>query len=216
MSSDATHGNGRGGQPRGPLDAGADCFAVLGVPRAWHLDSALLAERHLNLTRELHPDRFAQASPRERRLSLERTTAVNDAYRTLRDPLRRAEYILSQAGIGHRDEDLARGRESGGADPEFLEEIMRIRERMLEAGLDGGRGRDTAEGRAIRAEAEARIRELDRRMDELFTAWEAGPKASGARVALLGVDRCLARRRYYANIVSEIEGDEIPAGHGSL
>lgn len=216
MSSDATHGNGKGGQPRGPLAPGQDCFAVLGMPRVWHLDPALLAERHLSLTRELHPDRFAQASPRERRLSLERTTAVNDAFRTLRDPVRRAEYILRQAGIGHRDEDLARGRESAGADPGFLEEIMRIRERMLEAGLDGGRGRDTAEGRAIRGEAEARIGELDRRMDDLFTAWESDPGAAGARVALLEVDRCLARRRYYVNIVREIEGEGIPAGHGSL
>jgi len=197
-------------------EAGQDFFAVLGVPRAWHLSLDLLAARHLALSRELHPDRFAQASPRERILSLERTTAVNDAYRTLRDPIRRAEYILRQHGIGHSDQDIARGHETAGADPEFLEEIMEIRERMLELGLAGGQGRETAEGLAIRAEAERRIGALDQAIDSEFTRWEANPEGAEARVALLQVDRALAQRRYFVNIVREIDGEEAVAGHGKL
>lgn len=199
-----------GAPPRG------DHFAVLGVERAWHLDRARLAERHLALTRELHPDRFAQASPRERLLSLERTTALNDAFRTLNDPIRRAEYILRQAGIGHRDHDLARGHETAGTDPEFLEEIMHVRERMLELDVAGGRGREHPEAVAIRAAAAAKIQDFDRRMDERFTAWERDPDGPGSRAVLLEIDRCLGRRRYYVNIVREIDGEEIPAGHGAL
>ncbi len=196
--------------------ARADHFAVLGVPRRWHLDAALLAERHLALTRELHPDRFAQASPRERLMSLERTTAINDAYRTLRDPIRRAEYILSLAGIGHGDHSLAQGHESAPTDPEFLEEIMHVRERMMELDLGGGHGRESPEAVAIRAGAEAKIAAIDQRIADQFAVWEQDPGAAGSQAILLDIDRCLAQRRYYINIVREIEGEEIPAGHGTL
>jgi molecular chaperone HscB len=197
-------------------DAGQDAFQVLGVPQSWHLDAELLAARHLALSRELHPDRFAQASPRERILSLERTTAVNDAYRTLRDPIRRAEYLLRQHGIGHSDQDIARGRESGGTDPAFLAEIMEIREQMLELGLAGGRGKEAPEARAIRADAAARIAALDQEIDRQFTVWEGDPSGPGARAALLAVDRALGQRRYFVNIVREIDGEEAVAGHGRL
>jgi molecular chaperone HscB len=196
--------------------AGQDYFEVLGVPHVWHLDTEFLAARHLALSRELHPDRFAQASPRERIMSLERTTAVNDAYRTLRDPIRRAEYLLRQHRIGHLDQDLARGHEHGGTDPDFLAEIMQIREQMLDQGLAGGQGREAPAGRAIRADAVARIAGLDAEIDRQFTVWEADPAGPGARAALLAVDRCLARRRYFVNIVREIDGEEAVAGHGKL
>ncbi len=204
----APHPGARAGEP--------DHFAVLGIERAWHLDAALLAERHLALSRELHPDRFAQASPRERLLSLERTTALNNAYRTLRDPILRAEYILRQEGIGKSGPDPAGDSGPGEVDAAFLEEIMHVRERMLELGLGGGRGRQQAAGIAIRAEAEAKISEIDRRIDDQFSAWEQQPAAARSRTFLLEIDRCLARRRYYANIVREIDGEDVPSGHGAL
>jgi len=221
MQSETRSASGNAATPGGATTPGGtpaprDHFAVLGIERAWHLDRTRLTERHLALTRELHPDRFAQASPRERLLSLERTTALNDAFRTLSDPIRRAEYILRQAGIGHGDHDLARGHETAGTDSEFLEEIMHVRERMLELDVAGGRGRERPEAVAIRAAAAAKIEDLDRRMDEGFTAWERDPDGPGSRAVLLEIDRCLGRRRYYVNIVREIDGEEIPAGHGAL
>jgi len=196
--------------------AASDYFAVLGVERSWHLDPARLAARHLALSRELHPDRFAQASPRERLMSLERTTALNDAYRTLRDPIRRAEYILHQAGIGHSDHALARGHETNGVELEFLEKIMHFRERMLELGIAGGRGGEHPEALTMRAAAAAAIADLDRQIDAGFTVWEHDPDGPGSRPALLGVERCLAERRYYVNILREIDGEDVPAGHGTL
>lgn len=199
-----------------PVDAGigSDHFAVLGLRRAFHIDPVLLSERHLALSRELHPDRFAQRSPRERLLSLQRTTAINDAYRTLRDPIRRAEYILRLAGLSAEDHDRSRDFGAIGSDPEFLEEIMRIRERMMDAGLDGGRGHASPEGQAIRGEAEAKIHEIDRTIDRRFTEWETDPDGEPALEALHAIQRCLARRRYYANIVAEIEGGGASASYG--
>ena len=74
-----------------------DKFAVLGLPRTFELDQGQVDERFRTLSRKLHPDRFARASAKERRFSLEQTTLLNDAYRTLQNPARRAEHLA--AGI---------------------------------------------------------------------------------------------------------------------
>ena len=76
-----------------------DKFAVLGLPRSFDLDEGQVDERFRALSRKLHPDRFARASAKERRFSLEQTTLLNDAYRTLRDPARRAEHLLELRGV---------------------------------------------------------------------------------------------------------------------
>ncbi len=88
---------------------------------------------------------------------------------------------------------------------------------MLDPGLDGGRGRD-APAQSIRAAAETNIAALDQAIVEHFRTFEslADPEGDEARGVLLQVDGCLARRRYYVNIVQEIDGEEVPAGHGRL
>ena len=93
---------------------------------------------------------------------------------------------------------------------------MHMRERMLELGIAGGRGGDHPEALSLRAAAAAAIEDLDRRIDAEFTAWERDPGGPGSRAALLQVDRCLAERRYYVNILREIDGEDVPAGHGTL
>src|SRR5689334_10487801 len=84
-----------------PLEAGggADFFAVLGLPRRFDLDLAEAERLYKELARRLHPDRFARADARARRASLARSVRVNDAWKTLRDPVRRAEYLLSLSGV---------------------------------------------------------------------------------------------------------------------
>src|SRR5437899_2895742 len=86
-------------QPPTPPQGVLDKFAVLGLPRAYELDERALEETFRALSRKLHPDRFVRATPRERRFSLEQTTLLNDAYRTLRDPVRRAEHLLALRGV---------------------------------------------------------------------------------------------------------------------
>ena len=87
----------------------ADHFETLGLPRRFAVDLPDLERRFREQSREVHPDRFATASPPERRAALERSTALNDAYRTLKDPLRRATYFLELRGCS----DLARWPENG-------------------------------------------------------------------------------------------------------
>ncbi len=82
-------------QPAVPTE---DYFSVLGVPRQFDVDVGALERRYRELTRKLHPDRFARADARARRASLGRSVQLNEAWRALKDPVRRAEYLLKEIG----------------------------------------------------------------------------------------------------------------------
>ena len=82
-----------------PPDDAADLFACWGCPRATRVDLAAAEAAYKDLSRQVHPDRFATADPRARRASLARTVQLNQAWRTIKDPVRRAEYLLTRAGI---------------------------------------------------------------------------------------------------------------------
>src|SRR3989440_12337539 len=120
--------------PRGVLDK----FAVLGFPGAYDLDERALEESFRALSRKLHPDRFVRATPRERRFSLEQTTILNDAYRTLRDPVKRAEHLLELRGVKVAGEERRAAGEPPPVPQEFLEQAMEDREKLLEAKMEGG------------------------------------------------------------------------------
>lgn len=105
-------------QPPGQVDH----FARLGLARAFALDVAELESCYLALQRRLHPDRFASRGARERALSMQQATSLNDAYQTLRSPLRRAEYLLALAGVAASESDA-----------EVLMEALEDREALAEA-----------------------------------------------------------------------------------
>src|SRR5205814_8354998 len=77
----------------------ADFFSFLGLPRKLNLDMADFEQRFRTLSRQFHPDYFYNATPAERRASLERASYLNDAYRTLKSPIARVEYLLSLEGL---------------------------------------------------------------------------------------------------------------------
>src|SRR5262245_1704984 len=76
-----------------------DYFAFLGLPRKVNLDGNDLEQRFRRLSRQFHPDFFYNASPAERRASLERSSYLNDAYRTLKQPMARLSYLLELEGV---------------------------------------------------------------------------------------------------------------------
>ena len=77
----------------------ADFFTLLGVPKRFELDQAALDERFRELQREAHPDRIAAADDAARRASMMLAAQINEAYQTLRSPLKRATYLLELAGV---------------------------------------------------------------------------------------------------------------------
>src|SRR6476619_1770759 len=104
-----------------------DPFATLGAPRRYDLDLTVLEKTHRELSRALHPDRFAQSGASERRAALEKAANVNEAWRALRDPIRRAEALFRLAGasVGETNEPKA--------SPAFLMEMMEDREALADA-----------------------------------------------------------------------------------
>jgi molecular chaperone HscB len=82
-------------QPPVPVDY----FTFFGFPQKLNLDTAALEKEFYALSRRLHPDLFAQANPEERAFSLEQSSMLNDAYRTLKDPIKRTEYLLRLEGV---------------------------------------------------------------------------------------------------------------------
>jgi molecular chaperone HscB len=175
-----------------PVDPASDHFALLGLRRRYALDLGDLERRFREHSRQLHPDRFARAEPRERRLSLERTTRLNDALRTLRDDRRRAEYLLKLEG----HDPVAEARSLH--DPEFLEEQLEVREQLAVARAEG----DVETIRRLGAEARARLARLEGEISVLFMEQEDG------RERHLDIVRRLARTRYYDNVLADAEGDD--------
>ena len=143
-----------------------------------------LEQRHRDLSRTLHPDRFVHAPAGERRLALERAMAVNDAFRTMRDPLLRADALLALAGQpveeGHR------------ADPALLMEVMELRE-ALEA------ARSHEKIATLREEVSSRIAREEDALAVVFDSDAPGPVALGrGREALI-------RLRYFRRFLEEAE-----------
>ncbi|MHB8622397.1 MAG: Fe-S protein assembly co-chaperone HscB [Sulfuricaulis sp.] len=106
---------------------GKNHFELFGLPVTFDIDGDDLARRYRELQRRVHPDKFANASGQERRLSLQMTALVNEAFQTLKDPVRRGRYLLSLRGIDLGDEtDTA-------MNPAFLMEQMELRESLDES-----------------------------------------------------------------------------------
>jgi molecular chaperone HscB len=169
-------------------------FELLGLPAAFGLDPAAIEARYKEWSRKLHPDRFARAEPRARRYSLEQATALNDAYRTLRDPTRRAEYLLHLQGI-QIDSDKG-GGSTVKLSASLLGEMMELGEALADARIEG-RAADVA-----RMADDVRGRR-DRAMSEVEREFrESGDGALG-RIATR-----LAAMRYYDRFLADAAARE--------
>jgi molecular chaperone HscB len=193
-----------------PLPRGTDYFAFFAWPQKLRLDPAELERRFHQLSWKLHPDNFVRAGDYERNLSLERSSQLNDAYRTLRDPVRRVEYLLLRHGL--RKEGTTKQQ----APPELLQEVFELNEwldqlRLLRSNsLATGDG-DLAEVRArLQAAAhnfQKKLAEVDAELEHLFAEWDAAadrPNEAIQQKLLARMNEILNRRSYIRNLVSNV------------
>jgi len=107
--------------------AGDDHFSLFGLPARFDLDAQALESAWRAVAAQVHPDRFATASPAERRVAMQWAARANEAYRVLRDPLLRARYLCEQAGIDLQTES------NTSMDTAFLMQQMTWREMLDDA-----------------------------------------------------------------------------------
>ncbi|OAN14283.1 cobalamin 5'-phosphate synthase [Photobacterium jeanii] len=101
-------------------------FELFGLPFQFELDGSLLSNQFRELQRRFHPDNFATASERDRLMAVQKAAQINDAFQTLKHPISRAEYMLSEHGV-----DI-RGEQQTLQDPMFLMQQMELREELEE------------------------------------------------------------------------------------
>jgi molecular chaperone HscB len=186
-----------------------DYFAFLGLPRKLRLNQKDLDQRLRLLSRKFHPDYYCNATPAERLASLERSSYLNDAYRTLRDPGTRVEYLLEIEGIQLRKH--AEG--NGGVPAGMLEEVFELNERLeaiQQAREAGASEEDLREGlEAARRPIDLRLADQERRFDELVTRWDdlidRQAPASERRQALEEFRSLLLEKNYVNNLLAAAE-----------
>jgi molecular chaperone HscB len=169
-----------------------DPFATLGIARTFDVDLNSIEKTHRELSRALHPDKYVGASATERRNSLAKAVEVNEAWRIVRDPIRRAEALLALNGV-----TLSEKGQSPQA-PEFLMEMLEQREALSEA----RQARDLAAVRALAEAIEARADNAQRALSDGFAAGQ-----TASLVPKLG------ELRFYRRFLEEVSAieDELAA-----
>jgi molecular chaperone HscB len=191
-----------------------DYFSFLGLPRQLNLDLQVIERNYKELARKFHPDYYQNASPQERLASLERSSYLNDAYRTLKNPATRIEHLLAIEGLP------AATSESGTAKvpPSLLEEVFALNEELDEVREAREGGADPA---TLRARLDAARQPIDRKREEheaqvqaLSEQWDAASAtASGdeRRRLLEQLRTVLLERNYITNLIATIDRE---AAHG--
>jgi len=188
-----------------PVASQTDFFAFIGLPRKLGLDEGELEKSFYALSRQFHPDYFMSASEAERQASMERSSMLNDAYRTLRDRVARAEYLLSLEGYKEAEKK---------APADLLEEVFELNMQIeeLKAAKKMADEDGIAEAVASLEDAltglRAKLGEIDERLFAQFEKWDSvleNNSASGEKKNVLDrMSELLSHRSYIRNLVRDI------------
>jgi len=187
------------------LPQAVDYFTLFEMPHKLWIEMSGLERKFLQLSWKLHPDNFVNATERERELSLKHSSELNDAYRTLRDPVSRVEYLLGIEGT--RKE----GEHKQQAPPELLEEVFELNESLDELRETKASGGDLAGLKSRLKSAEKnfqeKLGEVDAQLQVAAREWDAALQSDAATrkkiMALL--NDLLNRRSYIRNLVTNVQ-----------
>jgi molecular chaperone HscB len=185
---------------------GADYFSLLELPRKLWIEMPALEQKFLQLSWKLHPDKFVNRSEEEKELSLQLSSELNDAYRALRDPIARVEYLLAIEG------ERKEGEKKQQAPPELLEEVFELNESLDELREAKSSGGDLAALKQRLQSAEVnfqeKLGEVDGRLQAVAKEWDAALDANadaGTRKNLMTkMNELLNRRSYIRNLVTNV------------
>src|ERR1700722_4526244 len=184
-----------------------DHFALFDLPRKLWIEMAGLEHKFLQLSWKLHPDNFVNAPVEEQERSLKRSSEINDAYRVLRDPVARVEYLLEIEGA--RKE----GEHKQQAPPELLEEVFELNESLDELREAKESGADLAVLKSRLESAEKsfqeKLGEVDEQLQVAAQQWYAALDANAGdndrKAIMVRLNELLNRRSYIRNLVNNVQ-----------
>jgi molecular chaperone HscB len=187
-----------------PLSRHGDYFMYFGLPRRLSINFADLEKRFRDLSRQFHPDFFHDGSAPARLASLERSSYLNDAYRVLKIPAARAEYLLGLEGLSPLK--MEPGESSNVKVPAaLLEEVFALNEELdeLREAREGGAHRDRVAARldTARAPIARKQDEHERLVEALSARWDGDQ----CRATLEELRECLLERNYLRNLLATID-----------
>lgn len=176
---------------------GKNHFELFELPASFEVEQETLALRYRELQKAVHPDRFANASEQEKRLSVQQAAQINEAFQVLKSPLSRARYLLELNGLPVDDTNTQ-------MPPGFLMQQMELREALAEV-----RGKDDPFDalNRVRDDIESLERELNQSLQQAF--------ADGGREALESARETVRKMQFMQRLLSEVDELEETLVHES-
>ena len=194
-------------------------FELFNLPPKLALDTASLEKAFYKLSREFHPDRFASKSAEEQAEATDKSSQLNDAYRTLRDPIRRTEYLLELEGVELEEQSVKAteaARSSGTqkkqiVPPDLLEEAFELNMQLEEMKMAKMSGDDDPQLRkdleAAKANFTAMLDASQKSLEAEWTSWDAAVDSGDDGAKDAAKDEMVAllnRRSYLRNLVRDV------------
>ena len=194
-------------------------FEFFNLPRKLTLDVAALEKQFYRMSRRLHPDRFAARPVAEQEAALAESSLLNDAYRTLKDPISRTQYLLKLEGVELEEQSKAAtdAARSSGVEkkqvvpPELLEEVFELNMQLQEMRAAKAMGEEEPELRRDLMTAkdafDAKMVEAQAELEGLWSAWDASVDAENEAAkgrAKEAMVELLNKRSYLRNLVRDV------------
>lgn len=203
-------------EPAAETGAEQTYFALFSLPRKLNIDMAALERDFYKLSRRLHPDLYARKSAEEQAWSLRQSSLLNDAYRTLKEPVARTTYLLKVEGVrieGENSETRDLQAKQNRVPADLLEEVFELNMQLEEmrANLKVGEDDLALRGDLMRAQAQFQkmLASADEELRRAWAAWDAALDANDAAAKEKQKDEMVAlldRRSYLRNLLRDVDG----------
>src|SRR3954454_17064086 len=187
-------------------------FQFFGLRKKLNLNEQQLQKEFYALSRKLHPDVYARATANEQEWSLQKTSQLNDAYRTLKDPIGRTQYLLSLEGVQLEEQSKSAtdaARQSGEekkqvVPPELLEEVFELNMQLQELKMGEHDPETLTQLASAKKSFEQKLDESTAELKQYWNEWDSAKDADAEKKAMDKMVALLNRRSYIRNLVRDV------------
>src|SRR3954447_5228047 len=187
-------------------------FEFFGLRKKLNIEEQQLQKDFYALSRKLHPDVYARATGNEQEWSLQKTSQLNDAYRTLKDPITRTQYLLSLEGIQLEEQSKSAtdaARQSGeekkqAVPPELLEEVFELNMQLQELKMGERDPESVAQLESAKKKFEQKLDDSNFELRKYWDVWDNAKDSESEKKAMDEMVALLNRRSYIRNLVRDV------------